>query len=304
MIRTDRLVLRPLDVDLDAASLHAAYTDEETIRWWHLPAPASIDETRDRVEQLRREPGQFAICPTGHEDEGAVGHIGWLSAAPGKRGAFGYLLRRDSWGNGIGVEAGLAALRYGVESLEAAGAELWIYDGNHRSAALAERLGCALRGRFVAFNTARGRPFETLVYGVTARDIVGDDGPPDPARVLDLIPSLDVADVGASVRFWTTYLGFDIEFSVGDPPALVSVARADWTPLRASVRFRAGGAEGRSPVAGVLDVMVADVDLMHAEVTAAGAPIAVDLATQPWGLREFTVVDPNGVRVRFYSPAL
>lgn len=304
MIRTDRLVLRPLDADLDVESLHEAYTDDETISWWHLPPPDSTEETRGRIEQLRRETGQFAICLAGHDHEPALGHIGWLSAAPRKRGAFGYLLHRDAWGRGLATEAGLAALRYGVETLEAAGAELWIYDGNRRSAALAERLGCTLRGRFVAFNTARGRTFETLVYGVTAREIVGGDGPADPARILDLIPSLDVADVGASVRFWTQYLGFDIEFSAGDPPALVSVARSDWTPLRAAVRFRAGGTEGQAPVAGVLDVMVADVDLMHEEVVAAGTPIAVDLATQPWGLREFTVVDPNGVRVRFYSPAV
>jgi len=296
VLRTERLVLRPLDPDVDAESLHAGYLDDESIRWWHEPAPRDLDETRQRVAARATRGAELAICIDA-ADSPAVGHTGWLSTGAGRRHGFGYFLRREHWGRGIALEASQAALRHGFEQLGAAGAELWVYEGNTRSAALAERLGCTLRGRFVAFNLARGAAFDTLAYGI--------EGPtPQPARVVGLVPSLEVADVGASQRFWVEHLGFEVEWAVGDPPTLVSLARRDWTPPGATVRFAAGSPPAAAPLAGKLDVLVVDIDHLDRELRERRTPIAVALATQPWGLRELTVVDPNGVTVRFYSPVV
>jgi RimJ/RimL family protein N-acetyltransferase/catechol 2,3-dioxygenase-like lactoylglutathione lyase family enzyme len=301
VLTTERLTLRPLERG-DVESLHEGYTDPTAMEWWHQPISGSLDETAGRIDHLRANAAQFAICLG--PSSPAVGHVGWITARPGLRGGFGYFLRREHWGRGIAAEAAEAALHHGMEELGAAGAELWVYEGNRRSAALAERLGCTLRGRFVAFNAVRGRAFDTRVYGITASELGVEGAAPDPPRVVDVVPVLEVADVGASVRFWTERLGFEVEFAVGDPPTLVSVGRGDWTPARASVRFRAAPGAPPRPLAGVLDVLAPDVDQLHAELVGRRTPIAVDIATQPWGLREFTVEDPNGVRVRFYAPAL
>ena len=47
------------------------------------------------------------------------------------------------------------------------------------------------------------------------------------------------------------------------------------------------------------NLWVKDVNALHAEVTARGAPIAVPIGTRPYGIRDFSVRDPNGVMVVF-----
>ena len=44
---------------------------------------------------------------------------------------------------------------------------------------------------------------------------------------------------------------------------------------------------------------VKDVDTLYAEVISRGAAIAVPIATRPYGVRDFSIRDPNGVMVVF-----
>jgi uncharacterized glyoxalase superfamily protein PhnB len=44
-----------------------------------------------------------------------------------------------------------------------------------------------------------------------------------------------------------------------------------------------------------------DVDAVYARHTSNGAKIVSPLQTQPWGLREYTVEDPNGYHLRFQT---
>lgn len=48
-------------------------------------------------------------------------------------------------------------------------------------------------------------------------------------------------------------------------------------------------------------VEVADVDALHERVTAKGVATHYSLADKPWGHRGFSVLDPNGVEIAFYS---
>ncbi|MEM9419437.1 MAG: GNAT family N-acetyltransferase [Planctomycetota bacterium] len=45
-----------------------------------------------------------------------------------------------------------------------------------------------------------------------------------------------------------------------------------------------------------------EVDDQYAQHLAAGAPIAEPIENKPWGIREYLVIDPNGVRLRFGGP--
>lgn len=55
------------------------------------------------------------------------------------------------------------------------------------------------------------------------------------------------------------------------------------------------------PVSGVfLSVEVGDVDSLHARLVSASVDIAQPLIDQPWGHRNFGVVDPTGLTVVFF----
>ena len=48
-------------------------------------------------------------------------------------------------------------------------------------------------------------------------------------------------------------------------------------------------------------IEIADVDALHARVTGNGVPTHYPLEDKPWGHRGFSVLDPNGVELAFYS---
>ena len=75
-----------------------------------------------------------------------VCHPGWL---PGweRTVEVGWRLRRDAWGHGYATEAGRAGLAYGLERLGLPEIVAFIHPRNHRSAAVAARLGLELRER-------------------------------------------------------------------------------------------------------------------------------------------------------------
>lgn len=52
-----------------------------------------------------------------------------------------------------------------------------------------------------------------------------------------------------------------------------------------------------------LRIMVADVERAFAHAQAQGWPIRQDLQDRGYGLRDFTVTDPDGHEVRFAAPA-
>jgi predicted enzyme related to lactoylglutathione lyase len=60
------------------------------------------------------------------------------------------------------------------------------------------------------------------------------------------------------------------------------------------VSGRAEEAAGRNVA---LWLQVRDVDAAHEELAAAGVPILREPTTEPWGLREMWIADPDGVRI-------
>lgn len=48
-------------------------------------------------------------------------------------------------------------------------------------------------------------------------------------------------------------------------------------------------------------VEVADVDALHARITAKGVATHYPLEDKPWGHRGFSLLDPNGVEIAFFS---
>jgi catechol 2,3-dioxygenase-like lactoylglutathione lyase family enzyme len=118
------------------------------------------------------------------------------------------------------------------------------------------------------------------------------------AVLVKATPQLFVADIAASCAFFTSKLGFAVEFVYGEPPFYGQVARDS-----ASLALRHVDRPVRDAIA---RAMKADIDMLAAslsvnDVTAlfreyqhAGAPFPQTLRTEPWGAQTFIVTDPDG----------
>jgi catechol 2,3-dioxygenase-like lactoylglutathione lyase family enzyme len=103
--------------------------------------------------------------------------------------------------------------------------------------------------------------------------------------VVRAVPVLPVDDMADSVAFWTA-AGFGVEvYDAG-----FAAAEHDGVELHL-----VDPASGR--VRGEAYLHVRDVDAVHGSWRAAGLPVS-ELRDEPWGMREFHVVDPGRNRVR------
>lgn len=113
------------------------------------------------------------------------------------------------------------------------------------------------------------------------------------------IPLLHVSDSTAAAEFYCNRLGFRQDFAHrGDDakpdPCYLGIERDGvWLHLSS---FSGDGVPG-----GVVNLLVENVDKLHAELVAKGVPIAVGPVDQTWGTREMYVKDADGNCVRFMS---
>jgi uncharacterized glyoxalase superfamily protein PhnB len=113
------------------------------------------------------------------------------------------------------------------------------------------------------------------------------------------IPLLHVSNAAAAEEFYCKRLGFRREFAHrGDEsmpdPCYVGISRDGvWLHLSS---FSGDGVSG-----GVVNLMVEDVDALHAELVGNGVRIDLGPVDQTWGTREMYVKDADGNCVRFMA---
>jgi uncharacterized glyoxalase superfamily protein PhnB len=125
-------------------------------------------------------------------------------------------------------------------------------------------------------------------------------GAPADLRTAPLSPELLVPDVDTGVAYYRDQLGFTVERNDAADHSCFAVVRLDDDSLLLShvgARF--------TPLENQLELrfMVADVDATYARMKSGGAEFVRELATADYGLREYVVRDPYGVRLRFAMPA-
>jgi predicted enzyme related to lactoylglutathione lyase len=113
------------------------------------------------------------------------------------------------------------------------------------------------------------------------------------AGVIDATPILPVVDMAASIAFFRA-AGFKVrEYQDGGTYAFVtyddeSVFDIDQAEIAMTPDTNGAGCY----------LIVPDVDGWHARLHGMGHAVT-DLVDEPWGMREFTLTDPSGNRIRF-----
>ena len=109
-----------------------------------------------------------------------------------------------------------------------------------------------------------------------------------PAQFIQGAPALHVKDVQATKQYYLDVLGFRSDFGdenycvVWRDNSAIHLAKAD-----------------RNPSGVHLFQWVKDADAIYEEVMEKGAHVVVELEDRPYGVRDFTIVDPNGVEIIF-----
>ena len=134
------------------------------------------------------------------------------------------------------------------------------------------------------------------------------DTPPALRPILTSIAAhLYVRDLKASNDFFSTKLGFTLDFVYGDPPFYAQVSRD-----KAHLALRSmDGSFFTEEIREREDLLSASITLATAEeikqlfldYQTAGAPIHQPLRTEPWQAQTFVVEDPDGNLILFAGPA-
>ena len=108
---------------------------------------------------------------------------------------------------------------------------------------------------------------------------------PDQARWNHANPILEVADVSHAIAYYRDLFGLIPGWTWEDRAGGVHTEHSS-----IEIYFAQSG----SPTPSRLAVFVEDADVAYEKCRAAGADIVEEPVTQPWGLRGFTVRDPDG----------
>jgi RimJ/RimL family protein N-acetyltransferase/uncharacterized glyoxalase superfamily protein PhnB len=281
-----------------AEGLFGIYGDKRAMAYWNTPAHMNVADTTSMIRGMlaANEPWWTVI----HQDTGQViGGICFINASvPG----MGYIIHPDYWRQGYGTEAGSLLLDYGFTKLNLNRVELWIDSENVASQRLAYKLGFIPRGHFFQRFPNKLKPHDTLTFGLRAdewsaqRDRSATTAP-HALAFLGINPIVRVRDVAQTVAFYQEKLGFDLEYIDGQRFAIV--ARGEWSAERVRIHF-AHSDEPDKPGAFYITVGMT-VDLLYAELNAKGVKITRELASQPYGRREFEIEDLNGWHLTFAS---
>ena len=168
-----RVVLRPLR-DGDAAALHDAYGDPETMRYWDLPPSRDVLQTAARIGRSLGVGefwhGVWAIIR--RDDERFVGIINYHHReAWNRRLELGWVLVRPFRGQGYMTEAAALVLRHCFGAMEVHRVEATINPRNDASRALAVRLGFRQESEVMRDRLCVDGVFQDMIlYAVLAPD--------------------------------------------------------------------------------------------------------------------------------------
>jgi predicted enzyme related to lactoylglutathione lyase len=109
-----------------------------------------------------------------------------------------------------------------------------------------------------------------------------------------IVPDIQSNDLAASLEFYRSVVGLEVAMDMGFIVTLVSPGN----PTAQLSLIRDDPSESIVPQ---ISIEVEDVDAVHARAVARGLKIIYPLTDEPWDVRRFFVVDPNGVVINVLS---
>src|SRR6266700_180874 len=111
-----------------------------------------------------------------------------------------------------------------------------------------------------------------------------------PSEFEAISPVFPVSDVPAASTFYCESLGFDLDWTWGNPPTHANVRRGRISLSLAFDPSHAGSGNAYIELRGV-DAYIAELRNRHVALG--------ELADRPYGMRDFAVTDPSGNRLVF-----
>jgi uncharacterized glyoxalase superfamily protein PhnB len=107
------------------------------------------------------------------------------------------------------------------------------------------------------------------------------------------VPVIGTTDVTGTVRYFEQTLGFKQQWSWGEPPVYAGV-KAGGAMVYIGHDPELAGAIQEKHLTPDIFLWVTEIDNIYLQHRANGAEIAEELAERPWGVRQYTVREPNG----------
>jgi catechol 2,3-dioxygenase-like lactoylglutathione lyase family enzyme len=125
-------------------------------------------------------------------------------------------------------------------------------------------------------------------------------------KLAPVAPEFFVRDVDLSIAFYIDKLGFTLVRAEPEGAgrytfAVIALGDVEFLLCHESFLGAANRAALPYPRASGVDIrlMTDDVDSVYARVTERGVRVVLPLRDEPYGLRDFTLEDPDGFRIRF-----
>ena len=109
-----------------------------------------------------------------------------------------------------------------------------------------------------------------------------------------IVPDIRSKHMDESRAFYADFLGLNVGMDMGFITTFVS-------PSNPIVQISVLHDDGSSALLPNVSIEVEDIDKVYADATDRGLEIAYPLTDEPWGVRRFFVVDPNGMVLNIMS---
>ena len=115
-----------------------------------------------------------------------------------------------------------------------------------------------------------------------------------PMSIRRVVPDIKSKHMDESRAFYADFLGLKIGMDMGNITTFVS-------PSNPTAQITVMYDDGVSAVLPNISVEVTDVDDVHARAIERRLEIIYPLTNEPWGVRRFFLMDPNGVVLNIMS---
>lgn len=111
-------------------------------------------------------------------------------------------------------------------------------------------------------------------------------------NIARVIPNISTQKLEENIRFYTEVLSFRVAMDMEWIITLCSPTNeyAQISLIRSEHRV-----EDAASV--TISIEVGDVDCLYEQAAESGFDIAYPITTEPWGVRRFSIVDPNGITI-------